>query len=71
MPFYDLRCTECQTEHRISATMSEKANKHIACPDCGSHEMETVFKNAPAYVKGRKEFACPHSGACGRACAGA
>ena len=36
MPFYDLRCIECEKEFNISAKISEKTEKRIACPECGS-----------------------------------
>ena len=70
MPFYDLRCTDCNTEHNISASMKEKSDKTILCPDCGSVELETIFRSAPAVVKGRPDFACPGSkpGGCGSSC---
>ena len=68
MPFYDLRCVICKSEHNISASMKEKAEKRIACPDCGSFELETVFKAAPAVVKGLPEAMCPNRGACGSLC---
>lgn len=68
MPFYDLRCSDCKSEHNISASMREKAEKLIACPDCGSFELETVFRAAPAVVKGIPEAMCPNSSSCGSAC---
>ena len=68
MPFYDLRCTECKREHNISASMKDKSEKRIACPDCGSTALETVFRSPPAVVKGAPEMACPHRSACGSAC---
>ena len=68
MPFYDLRCTICDKEHNISASIREKTEKLIPCPDCGSVELETVFKGAPAYIKGLKEPTCPNSRVCGARC---
>lgn len=65
MPFYDLRCTSCKSEHNISASMKEKSEKGIACPACGSFELETVFKSPPAVVKGVREQGCPNRGGCG------
>ena len=63
MPKYDLRCTGCDSEFNIRATMSEKSEKRIICPNCGSNELATVFKTAPAYV--RAQAKCPNSGGCG------
>ena len=68
MPFYDLRCTACDSEHNISASMKDKSEKKISCPDCGSMELETVFRAPPAVVKGLKEAACPHRSARGSSC---
>ena len=71
MPFYDLRCEVCDKEFNIMATMSDKMNKRIPCPDCGSLDMETVFKSAPFYIKGglsEPAAACPNSHTCGASC---
>jgi len=68
MIFYDLRCTACNTEHNIAASMAEKAEKRIPCPDCGSFELETVFKAPPAFVKGSNMQSCPNQRTCGSAC---
>ena len=68
MPNYDLRCADCGGENIVRESMTERAEKRIACPDCGSVELETVFRSAPAYVKGTKEFACPNQGSCGSHC---
>ena len=48
MPFYDLRCPKCDKEYNISASMTEKSEKKIPCPDCGSFDLETVFKASHA-----------------------
>jgi len=67
MPFYDLRCTECNKESNIKATMAEKTEHRIQCPQCGSAKMETVYKSAPAYIKnsGDRLPACPSGTTCG------
>jgi len=71
MPNYDLRCAVCHTEHNIRASMAEKGEKRIPCPDCGSFEMETVFKSPPAHIMGKSApraagphgcRECPHAG---------
>ena len=61
MPNYDLRCSECGVEFNIRASMSEKSDKRIPCPTCGSCELETIFKAAPAFVKGKNETSCPNA----------
>ena len=70
MPFYDLRCKSCAHEFNVRATMAEKSEGRIPCPDCGSKDMATVYKSAPYYVKGGAEpvALCPNSKACGVAC---
>ena len=69
MPNYDLRCTKCEGEHNIRASMAEKAEKRIPCPSCGSMDLETLFKSAPAYVRGSSAVAgCPQRANCGANC---
>ena len=68
MPFYDLRCPICDKEFNLSATMAEKAEKRIPCPECGSTEMETVYTRAPAQGKAGTDNACPNRHVCGAGC---
>ncbi|MDR1538575.1 MAG: zinc ribbon domain-containing protein [Clostridiales bacterium] len=68
MPFYDLRCPVCNKEFNIYASMADKAEKRISCSECGSHDLETVFKSAPAYIKSRKNSDCPSRHICGEGC---
>ena len=67
MPFYDLRCLSCSKESNIRATISEKTDCRIACPQCGSTDMETLYKSAPAYIKSSGDSAptCAGSSSCG------
>ena len=67
MPFYDLYCADCDKEFNIMATMADKTNRHIPCPECGSTELNTVYNSAPAFIKSSKEPAqmCPNSSICG------
>ena len=68
MPIYDLRCPACDREYRLSASMREKSEKRVPCPDCGSYDLETVFKAPPAYVKGKGSAGareCPNLQTCG------
>ena len=61
MPFYDLRCPHCDKEYNISASMADKVEKRIPCPDCGSTELETLYKAAPGIIKGlSKTPECPN-----------
>ena len=69
MPFYDLRCMDCEEEFNISASMKEKSEKLIECPLCNSRELVTVFKAPPAVVKGGKDATpCPNASGCGYTC---
>lgn len=45
MPFYDLKCAKCGDEFNIMASISQKENGLIKCPNCGNTNLETVFKN--------------------------
>ena len=70
MPFYDLRCEKCDKEFNIMALMSDKTERRIPCPECGSMDMETVYKSAPYYIKSSSNSApaCPNSHTCGASC---
>ncbi|MCL1859047.1 MAG: zinc ribbon domain-containing protein [Oscillospiraceae bacterium] len=68
MPFYDLYCPECDEEFNILASISEKSGKRIFCPECGSVELKTVYKGAPAYLKNTKMPECPNRHICGAEC---
>lgn len=67
MPFYDLRCSECKNEFRISASIAERTEKRLTCPGCGSRDLEAVFKAANFSIK--NENKCPNSHICGAGCA--
>ena len=70
MPFYDLRCASCDKEYNIMASMADKTERRIPCPECGSTDMETVYKSAPYYIKGGGDPmpACHNSSMCGATC---
>ena len=68
MPFYDLRCSKCDKEFNISASMKEKSEMRIPCPVCASFDLETVFKGAPAFIKGANAPKCPNRHVCGTGC---
>ena len=69
MPFYDLSCPECEREFNILASVADKTEKRIPCPECGSLDLQTVYKGGPAYVKsmGDAPPACPNRQICGSA----
>jgi putative FmdB family regulatory protein len=65
MPFYDLHCSECEKEFNILASIKDKSEKRIPCPKCGSLDLKTVYKGAPAYIKNIKTPECPNFNTCG------
>ena len=67
MPFYDLFCGKCNKEYNIMASMADKTNRLIPCPDCGSTDLDTVYNSAPNYIKslGDSAPACPNRSVCG------
>lgn len=69
MPFYDLKCDKCGEEFNIMAKMSEREQKTIPCPGCGSKELSTVFKSVNI-VQSRKSDGpqCPNVHQCGGCC---
>jgi putative FmdB family regulatory protein len=67
MPFYDLHCADCGADANIRASVAEKTEKRIACPQCGSTHMETIYKPVHFHVKST-EAACPNSHRCGGGC---
>ena len=69
MPFYELRCNNCKAEFEARASMSDRVEMRIQCPECGSNSLEAVFKTAPAYIKNLNAApGCPNSRSCGDAC---
>jgi len=70
MPFYDLHCAICDKEFNIMAKMADKTERRIPCPECGSTQLESVFKAAPAFIKGGGDAApvCMNNRACGAMC---
>jgi len=69
MPFYDLVCKKCGKEFNQKASISERESKSIECPECGSNELDPVFKNVNI-IKSRTSSApqCPNINACGGCC---
>ena len=68
MPFYDLRCLACGEEFNIRATVAEREQGQITCPDCGAADLQLVFKATHFTVKTDSAPACPHSHICGAHC---
>ncbi|MCL2165443.1 MAG: zinc ribbon domain-containing protein [Oscillospiraceae bacterium] len=68
MPFYDLHCPKCDNEFNIYASIADKSDRLISCPNCGSFDLETIYKGAPAYIRSMKEPDCPNRHICGAGC---
>lgn len=69
MPSYDLKC-QCGHEFNLMASMSDRENRLIHCPVCGSNSLEAVFKSL-GILRSRKaqgDSACPHAHVCGGGC---
>lgn len=67
MPFYDLKCPKCGNEFNIMAKMSERENKLINCPACGSNQLETIFKSVNI-IQSKSKDECPNRHVCGGCC---
>ena len=66
MPRYDLKCVKCGAENKIWASIAEKSEGRVSCPDCGANGLETIFKSPPSYVKGASAgIVCPSAASCG------
>lgn len=69
MPFYDLKCKYCGEEFNIMAKMSEREQKLIKCPQCGSNDLNPIFSSVNI-IQSRKSDApaCPNIHKCGGCC---
>ena len=73
MAYYDLHCSACGGDFfDIQASVEDKANRRIFCPDCGSNQLEKIYNPVSIHVKSNSsENACPRSSICGASCPGA
>ncbi|HOQ75841.1 MAG TPA: zinc ribbon domain-containing protein [Thermoclostridium sp.] len=68
MPFYDLKC-KCGEVFNIMASISDKENRRIKCPKCGSNELESVFSNVNVIQsRNAARNECPNIHRCGGCC---
>lgn len=44
MPYYDLRCEDCQHSFTVKASMEERGSGNLRCPDCGSGRLAAIFR---------------------------
>lgn len=70
MPYYDLKCKRCETVFQQKATIAERSEGKIYCPECGSNELDAVYKASPNVLlkKTPEPAGCPHAARCGSAC---
>jgi len=66
MPLYDFKCTQCNEEFEVMANISQKQDKKIDCPKCGSNDLDTLYKGFNVLKsKTNAPPACPHMNRCG------
>ncbi len=71
MPYYELRCSSCDKEFNIKATIRERSEKLINCPDCASAELETVYRQVNILrYRGKDCDVCPTAASLGPGCGG-
>jgi putative FmdB family regulatory protein len=71
MPYYDLKCADCENEFNAKASMDARTTGAIQCPACGSYRLETIFRKVNL-VRSRGDVpeGCPAEagGDCGGGC---
>jgi len=68
LPFYDLKC-KCGEVFNAMASVSDRENRRIRCPKCGSNDLEAVFTNVNIIRSGKSAGTeCPNLGQCGGSC---
>ncbi|HAL74110.1 MAG TPA: FmdB family transcriptional regulator [Clostridiales bacterium] len=71
MPYYDLRCKACNKEFNIKASIQERSDRLISCPDCKSPDLETVYKKVNIVTRLNKDCdVCPSSMPSSHRCSG-
>jgi putative FmdB family regulatory protein len=69
MPFYDLKCSKCGEQFNIKASLSEREQNLIKCPECGSNNLEAVFTNVNVILNRKTQAPqCPNIGSCKGCC---
>ncbi|HIZ20566.1 MAG TPA: zinc ribbon domain-containing protein [Firmicutes bacterium] len=76
MPFYALICRRCGQAFERKATVSQRSGREIACPSCGSTDLDTDYSSGRSAAIGRaapkaahaEPAGCPHAGECGCGC---
>jgi putative FmdB family regulatory protein len=68
MPFYNLKCNSCGKEFEAYATVTERGEGQIKCPDCGGVKHGNVMKKGANIIVKKDGGGCPHAGKCGCGC---
>lgn len=68
MPYYDLRCKDCGAEFNVRASVADRSEARIACPECGARALSAVYKTSPNVLIKKDAPACPHAAECGGCC---
>lgn len=69
MPFYDLKCKRCSKEFNAMASIKDRENNLIKCPDCSGTEHESVYKSVNIVRSDKSEGpSCPNAHICGCNC---
>ena len=68
MPLYSLTCRRCGYSFEKQASIRERGEKAIPCPECGGTDLDADYssgKSAALKKETAKASACPHSAGCG------
>lgn len=44
MPYYELNCRDCSKPFTAKASVRERSEGLIACPDCGGKNLDMIYK---------------------------
>lgn len=53
MPLYEFHCKKCNKSFALTLTIKEREEGKIACPTCGSNEVEALL--GPFFAKTSKK----------------
>ncbi|MGI6326933.1 MAG: FmdB family zinc ribbon protein [Saccharofermentanales bacterium] len=63
MPYYDLSCKNCLHQFNVKATIQERSDRLIRCPECQSTELEAIYRTVNFVRRLNKDCdVCPRSG---------
>lgn len=71
MPYYDLRCKDCNSEFNIKASIQARSERLISCPSCSSRELESIYRKVNIVTRLNKDCdVCPGTSAAVHRCGG-